>query len=122
VICELVARKVTPLPLSIPSPLPPHAVATRLRRICNTARAARATHARQVLFRGLAVDMTAFNTQYAFLTASMAAFEADHDPDLMGASHATGPSLVRHWPVPGTALARPWYGTGPSLVRHTTPT
>ena len=62
--------------------------------------------------------MTAFNTQYAFLTASMAAFEADHDPDLMGASHATGPSLVRHWPVHGTELARPWYGTGPSLVRH----
>ena len=42
--------------------------------------------------------MTAFNTQYAFLTASMAAFEADHDPDLMGASHAVdhgaGPALM----------------------------
>ena len=61
--------------------------------------------------------MTAFNTQYAFLTASMAAFEADHDPDLMGASHATGPSLVRHWPVHGTAHDPDLMGASHAMLR-----
>ena len=57
--------------------------------------------------------MTAFNTQYAFLTASMAAFEADHDPDLMGASHAVdhgaGPALM------GASHALD-HGAGPALM------